>query len=334
MDRHELDRLTRDELLGMARAAGIDGAEWLSREELVASLARGTIPGQPRGLFDRARALLDKARELGKTFGRASRPPEPAAPPPPPPPAPPAPRAPTPPATPTPGTPAGGASFETLTMAEVYASQGHVAEARRIAEAVLARDPESAEARALLARLPESGPEEDRRAPDPPVSYGDDVVGLVLLGPDAPFCYWEVTDEGRSRARGLLGEEGRLTLRLVTATAAGTTLRDEAAAPIGELQVHGAAADARIRAAVGLVGAGGRFVPIAHSTPVTTPPSGPSADTRIEWVEVTLPPASPEVRRPEPGPTTPAELRAQGQAHRRLVGGIDDAGPATEGRRS
>ncbi len=57
-----------------------------------------------------------------------------------------------------------------------------------------------------------------------------------------------MTDEGRSRARGLLGEEGRLTLRLVTATAAGTTFRDEAAAPVGDLQVHGAAADARIRA--------------------------------------------------------------------------------------
>ncbi len=167
MDRHELDRLTRDELLGMARAAGIDGAEWLSREELVASLARGTIPGQPRGLFDRARALLDKARELGKTLGRGSRPPEPAAPPPPPAPrAPPAPPSPP----PAPGAPAGGASFETLTMAEVYASQGHVAEARRIAQAVLARDPESAEARALLARLPETGPEEDRSTPDPPFS--------------------------------------------------------------------------------------------------------------------------------------------------------------------
>jgi hypothetical protein len=331
MDRHELDLLTRDELLGLARAAGIDGVEWLSREELVTLLARGSIPGRTRGIFDRARAFIDRARELGRTFGRASRPPEPASPP-----APPTPTTPPAPPGPPPVVPAGPPGrFETLTMAEVYASQGHVREARRIAQGILARDPENAEARALLARLPEpsaEGAQDD--APAPPARYDEDVVGLVLLGPDVLYAYWEVTDTGQARARGLLGEDGHLVLRLSTATVLGLVTRDEEVAPVGDLVVHGASADARHRAAVGLVGEGGRFVPIEHSAPATTPPAGPSTDTRLEWVEVSLPPASPEIQRPEPGRATPAELRAQAEARRLLGDGGAPGNTSAGGGRS
>lgn len=300
MDRHELDLLTRDELLGLARAAGIDGVEWLSREELVTLLARSSSPGRSRGIFDRARALLDRARELGKTL-RPSHPPDP-------PPAPPTP--PTPPTPlasasddPPPATPPGPAGrFETLTMAEVYASQGHVREARRIAQAVLAREPDNADAKGLLERLPEpSAADEGADAPAPPRSHDEDVVGLVLVGPSVLHATWVVTASGRARARGLLGEDGRLVLRISTATVAGLTTRDAEVVPVGDHTVQGAAPDARHRAAVGLVGQGGRFVSIEHSAPVTTPPAGASPGTGVERVEVPGPPPSPDVRRPAPG---------------------------------
>jgi hypothetical protein len=299
MDRHELELLTRDELLGLARSAGIDGVEWLSREELVATLSRGSTMGRTRGIFDKARALIDKARELGRTL-RASRPPEPVVPPPPPPPAPPA--------------PATAGSFETMTMAEVLAAQGHVEEARRIVLAILGRDPDHPGARALLARLPP--PAKSPEGPEPPASYDEDAIGMVLLGPTTLYVYWEVTEEGVGRARGLLREEGPLVLRVSTATVAGVTTQDEPVSAIGDRVLEDAPPDTRHRAAVGLLAGSGRFVPIVHSPAVTTPPAGPSTDARLEWVELALPAASAEVRRPTPGASKSAEPRAVAEARR------------------
>ena len=315
MDRRDLESLTRDELLALARSAGVDGAEWLSREELAMALTRGSSVG-PLGLFDRARALLDRARELGRTLTR------------------------TPPTSPTAKTVSHGAAeeeddhdgappdesgpprFETLTMAEVYAAQGLPDDARRIASALLERDPENAGARALLDRLPEQGLPEDAAA-EPPAAYGQDLTCLHLVRPDVLYAWWEVTQGGQSRAQGLLGEPGRLTLRLFTATATGTSLRDSPVddQAVGDLFLRDVATDARHRVAVGLLGPGGRFVPIAHSRSLWTPRQEPCPDTRLEWMEVPLTAGSRTVSPPQPTRRTIPDLREQGRAHRRASGG-------------
>lgn len=309
--RHELEAMTRDELLALARDAGIDGAEWQSREELVASLSRTPAAGRVSGIFDRAKALLDRARELGKSFRAASRPPDPPTP------------AADPPDAPK-SAPAGdedtgpppastGARFETLTMAEVHASQGLVAEARRIAQAVLAREPDNAEAKALLARLAEPS-----TAVEPlEAAWGEDTVDLLLVRPDLLYCAWEITGEGRALTSGRLGEEGRLTLRHFTATGAGGVHEDEEVGEAETVAMGGsvgevflpAVPDARHRVAIGLLGGGGRFVPVAHSACVTTPRAEPSGDRRVDWVEVRMAPGGDTAQRPLPRRVSVPERR-------------------------
>ena len=316
MDRRDLEGLTRDELLALARSAGVDGAEWLSREELVVALGRGSGLGR-LGLFDRARALLDKARELGRTLTG------------------------TPPISPTSsaasdsgGTPddgddhdappdePGAPRFETLTMAEVYAAQGLADDARRIASALLARDPDHPGARALLDRLAEQALPADA-GDEPPAAYGQDIACLHLVRPDVLYAWWEVTPDGRGRAQGLLGAPGQLTLRLSTATANGAHLRDTPIddQPVGDLFLRDVMTDARHRVAVGLLGPEGRFAPIAHSQPLWTPRVEPCPDTRIEWMEVPLAAGGRTVSPPQPTRRAEADLREQGRAHRRASGG-------------
>ncbi|MBI2894804.1 MAG: DUF4912 domain-containing protein [Deltaproteobacteria bacterium] len=352
MDRNELEMMTRDELLSLARACGIDGAEWLGRDELVTTLARAAAPGKPRGLFEKAKALFDRAIELGQKFGkpgRASQPPPPA--PPPPEPAASGDQA-------AQGTGAtarapdstggeGGAraegagkeaqdEFETLTMAEVYAAQGLVEQASKIARAIALREPDNAAAAALASKLeaqieaakPPPGPPPGPLFLDleePPDRYGEDVVSLLMVEPSLVYVYWEVTEGGRAGARASLGGDGHLTLRFFSARAEETSIRDEPldhGRDVGEFFFHGVVAGARHRVAIGLRSADGRFAPIAHSSPAWTPPASPSEDTRVEWMKV-LPPAerSAEVSPPTAAGTTTAGAREQALARRRAIEG-------------
>jgi hypothetical protein len=61
----------------------------------------------------------------------------------------------------------GMSGFETLTHARIRAAQGDLTGARRIARAILERDPDDADARELLAALGSRGDAPTREAEDP-----------------------------------------------------------------------------------------------------------------------------------------------------------------------
>jgi hypothetical protein len=148
MNRAELEQLDRDALIKHAETAGVTRARILTRPELVDELLlRGAGDGvakmRARGLFGLARDLLARVVERGlhlpdaaeriRTLGGAP-PPRRAAP----------------------------AALPTVTLAEIYAAQGHRDRAIDTLEGVLTREPDHAAARALLAQL------EDTSYPMPP----------------------------------------------------------------------------------------------------------------------------------------------------------------------
>jgi len=138
MNRAELERLDRDALIAHAEAAGVTRARILTRPELVDELLiRGATDQatreRSRGLFGRARDLLarvverglhlpdaaDRIRAIGSPVVQLSAP----------------------------------AALPTLTLAEIYAAQGHRSRAVETLEGVLSREPEHDAALALIARL-------------------------------------------------------------------------------------------------------------------------------------------------------------------------------------
>src|SRR5580698_10929680 len=141
MNRVELEKLDRDALIARAEAAGVTRARILTRPELVDELLLRSTTDQAtkqrsRGLFGRARDLLASVVERGLNLPDAAEriravgsdvPP------------PPRPRAP--------------AALPTVTLAEIYAAQGHRERAIETLDRVLAREPEHAAARALVAQL-------------------------------------------------------------------------------------------------------------------------------------------------------------------------------------
>jgi hypothetical protein len=148
MNRTELEQLERDALIERAEAAGVTRARILTRPELVdelilRSVADGAAKVRARGLFGLARDLLARVVEQGlhlpdaaqriRTLG-TSPPPRSAAP----------------------------AALPTVTLAEIYAAQGHRDRAIDTLQGVLSREPDHGAARALLAQL------EDATYPVPP----------------------------------------------------------------------------------------------------------------------------------------------------------------------
>jgi hypothetical protein len=139
MDRVDLERLDREALIARAEAVGVARARILTRPELVDELILRSTADQAdkersRGLFGRARDLPDAAeriRSMSMGSVQATRPSAPAA-------------------------------LPTLTLAEIYAAQGHRERAVETLERVLAREPDHAPARALVGQL------RDRTYPVPP----------------------------------------------------------------------------------------------------------------------------------------------------------------------
>lgn len=146
MDRGELERLDRESLVVRAQAAGIRRARVLTRPELIDELLRLEVTSddiqlrRARGFFGLARDLLSKVVErglhlpdaadrlrvaLGEPFPQVPRP-EPQA-------------------------------VPTVTLAEIYAAQGHKRRAIETLERVLEAEPEHGAARALLERLKAMG---------------------------------------------------------------------------------------------------------------------------------------------------------------------------------
>lgn len=160
MNRAELERLDRDALIARAEAAGVTRARILTRPELIDELllrSAGDVVAKQRarGLFGVARDLLASVVERGlhlpdaadriRTLGTLP-PPRRSAP----------------------------AALPTVTLAEIYATQGHRERAIETLESVLAREPDHSAARALLAQLhdasypvppPRLPPEEEEAPP-------------------------------------------------------------------------------------------------------------------------------------------------------------------------
>jgi hypothetical protein len=148
MNRAELELLDREALIKRAEAEGVTRARILTRPELVDELLlRSAVDDKTkeraRGFFGLARDLLARVVERGlhlpdaaeriRTIGVAP-PPRRAAP----------------------------VALPTVTLAEIYAAQGHRDRATETLEGVLSREPEHAVARALLAQL------QDASYPVPP----------------------------------------------------------------------------------------------------------------------------------------------------------------------
>jgi hypothetical protein len=143
MDRAELEKLDRESLVLRAQAAGIKRARVLTRPELVDELLR-LDPNRPepsqlkrsRGFFGIARDLLSRVVERGlhlpdaaERFRQALVDPSPQVPRP------------------------EAQAIPTVTLAEIYAAQGHKQRAIETLKRVLEAEPDHAAARALLEKL-------------------------------------------------------------------------------------------------------------------------------------------------------------------------------------
>ena len=151
--------MDREALITLAEEAGVTRARILTRPELVDELLiRGTVDRaareRARGLFGLARDLLARVVERGlhlpdaaeriRAMGVVAQPRR-----------------------------AAPAALPTVTLAEIYAAQGHRDRAVETLEGVLAREPEHAAARALLAQL------EDATYPVPPPRMPPEAVAAA-----------------------------------------------------------------------------------------------------------------------------------------------------------
>jgi hypothetical protein len=142
MNRAELEALGREALIALAESKGVKQVRVLTRPEIVDELllvseTDSATKQKSRGLFGRARDLLarvvekglhlhdaaERIRSLGAVPDRAPAP----------------------------------AALPTVTLAEIYAAQGHRARAIEILDDVLSREPDHAAARALAAQLRDEG---------------------------------------------------------------------------------------------------------------------------------------------------------------------------------
>jgi hypothetical protein len=233
--RESLESLSKDDLVSRAEALGIDGARKFTRVELVDEIIRASGPND-RGLLGRARDLLRGVVEKGLT--RSSPPPasaktngekhtpEPAA----------ELKLDTTPAPPVP----------TVTLAEIYVEQGHVARAKAILREVLRNDDTDEAARSLLAKLESTAagkpqtrvekgalpddpyarvgiereafiePEAQKRADVPsmlddapfPSRYNVDECVAMAVDPTTVYVYWEARAQTVERARRAMTRSG------------------------------------------------------------------------------------------------------------------------------
>jgi len=163
----------------------------------------------------------------------------------------------------------------TATIARIYMRQGMLDEAEALFKRLLrvqGDDPALREGLAEIARL---------RAADTRTNQDQDhdQEDRVVLEPrrDSVLCRWNASPEGQRRAEGVLGHEGRLSLRLVAYP------REQGRSP-HDVTVDGAHGDLSFKppreallmaAALGVMGNDEQFVSITHCEPVTL--GGPDA---------------------------------------------------------
>lgn len=177
MDRQKLEGLTREELVALAGELGITRPRSLTVPELIDEIVSRTMANErdrarSRGWLGRARNLLAGVIERGlhlpevaKALRNApSTKPWPVAPPP----------------------------LATMTLAEIYAAQGHLDKALHVIDEILAREPDHADARSFRQRLehqngtkkqPESQPKREdvltANVSPPPAEASQQVVSEV-----------------------------------------------------------------------------------------------------------------------------------------------------------
>lgn len=189
MNRAELERLDRDALLVLAEEAGVTRARILTRPELVDELllrssADEASKRRARGLFGVARDLLARVVERGlhlpdaaETIRRlgVAAPPRRSAP----------------------------AALPTVTLAEIYAAQGHRERAVETLESVLMREPDHAAARALLVQLRDSA----YQVPPPPLPPEEEEPAGANATSSAAAAHTETAEqEGPREPFGMLDD--------------------------------------------------------------------------------------------------------------------------------
>jgi hypothetical protein len=305
MNRNDLERLDRDSLISRAEQQGVARAKILTRPELidellVKALGHDDLTAQrARGFFGRARDLLSRIIERGLHLPDAAD------------------MLRTPRTLPVTALRGGAAPLPTVTLAEIYAAQGHRQRAIDTLRNVLDLEPEHEAARAMLVELQDasySGPEPimspereeepvkeeeavegPTRAPAPkpepmgmlddaplPPKYDVDECIAIPVDPKTLFVYWEVRDQTRAHLEKTRpGGVVALRVLVIVPTWDGprTMVRDQdVSASVGDWFVRDLPIGAVVRAAIGWR-VGDVFVSIAHSPALETPPGEASHAT-------------------------------------------------------
>jgi Domain of unknown function (DUF4912) len=264
MDRSELELLTRDELIAKAEAVRVSRATLLTRSELVDEILRKQMSGKSneaiaiaRGFFGIARDLITRVVERGlhlpdaaERLRSVSSPPKPQP---------------------------VSAAIPTVTLAEIYASQGYYTRAVETLHHVLADAPDNLDARAYLERLgghvvdqPVIAPEPlyaddldgDREAPNGgpflndaplPARYEVDECVAMPVDPSTLFVYWEVRDQTIDAFRGSDDAQVFLHVTSITPTWLGPNTehnRIAVNARVGEYVLRDITPDAVVRVGI------------------------------------------------------------------------------------
>lgn len=286
MDRADLERLGREDLVQRAQAAGVRRARVLTRPELIDELLRRdptideTQLRKTRGFFGLARDLLSKVVERGLHLPDAAERLRVALG-----------------TTPLPQVPRPEPQVvPTVTLAEIYAAQGHKSRAIQTLERVLEAEPDHGAARSLLDRLeaadyvepspplppePEEVREEIVTELEAPVTEDEpredrpartECIAIPMTE-DASFVWWRLS----ASAENVVQDRSfvvRAVIIVPTWDGPQQETRDVAVpSSAGELTLEGLPARAVVRVAIGVLGPEDDFVPIAHSPALERSPS-------------------------------------------------------------
>ncbi len=293
MDRTALDALDRDALVAHAESLRIGKAKILTRPELIDEILIAEAGGdrerasRARGWLGRARDLVARVIERGLHLPDASSryggevQAEP---------------------------PRRTSVVPTVTLAEIYATQGHRERALETLAQVLSQEPEHEAAQKLKERLLAGAPElpkepvvppedestsswmespldDESKVPGEPTSmldagplpehYGTDECVTMSVDPETAYVYWEVTPETIASLE--KQGAGKLALRVLvivpTWDGPRTATRDiHVHSPSGDWFVRELPKDAIVRAAIGWLLPGDVFVSAAHSFPAEPAP--------------------------------------------------------------
>jgi hypothetical protein len=229
MDRAELEGLDRESLVVRAERAGMRRARILTRPELIDELLR-LDPSADREKLERSRGFFGRARDLvARVVERGLHLPDAAD------------RirsmagGPLPPTVPR----SDPQAVPTVTLAEIYAAQGHKGRAIETLRRVLEREPDHAAARTLLARLEDVA----YVAPEPPLPPEPEIEPDIMADPDRPPPTLEPTTTPWSlRTRIAPAEESGAQLGEVDDPAFANTAPPSRAAPLSKTQENVAVA--------------------------------------------------------------------------------------------